>query len=501
VNSYPLAGQKTTLRPAATIKSPSFSTHYPQIRNVGLVRNGPKAAMEVSWNRGLFPERDIEIFQIKGAYFWNECLILDDDLRVIENASDAYTEDEISRAIIDIKNGLAAQRLPHFVGPGIVTGRRAIGNYGHFLMEMLPMAVTGREFCEGKEPLYLVHRVGPALVDVILRSFRLLGVRLDHIRMSGAGEPMHFEELVIVRGLTAHGTYMSPLCVNAVASLAQNIVPQDRKKLFIKRVPGWKRGRVLLNEEEVSLRLSSEGYLPIEPSGLTFEQQMALFRGADHVVGVSGAAMTNIVFCRPGTRITNLVPGNFPDTFFWFIAAHKELSYEELRGEPAGDDPSDLSANFSVSEDDIKWLMTLASDEHNEVGGEVIAHFHETGDLRCSFGEWVGTTGSGQSMEGFAIKLPAEVGSIEYRAVIGRDWLSPWVADGVFCGSRGMDLPIYGLTFRLKESPDNAPRLTCHATFVDGTRRDNIAAGHVCVAESLAPLEAFQIVMRNSAAR
>ena len=39
---------------------------------------------------------------------------------------------------------------------------------------------------------------------------------------------------------------------------------------------------------------------------------------------------------------------------------------------------------------------------------------------------------------------------IEYQAVLGRNWLSPWVEGGKFCGSRGMALPLLGLKVRLK---------------------------------------------------
>ena len=39
---------------------------------------------------------------------------------------------------------------------------------------------------------------------------------------------------------------------------------------------------------------------------------------------------------------------------------------------------------------------------------------------------------------------------VEYQAVLGRGWLSPWIEGGKFCGSRGMALPLLGLKVRLK---------------------------------------------------
>ena len=79
---FPLAGQKISIEPQETFASPSFRTRYPPVRNLELVPDGVRLAMEESWARGQFEERTIEIFLIHGAYVIGECLILDNDLRV-----------------------------------------------------------------------------------------------------------------------------------------------------------------------------------------------------------------------------------------------------------------------------------------------------------------------------------------------------------------------------------------------------------------------------------
>ena len=67
-------------------------------------------------------------------------------------------------------------------------------------------------------------------------------------------------------------------------------------------------------------------------------------------------------------------------------------------------------------------------------------------------GDWLGEKGSKRWIEGFGIaptKL-LEPKDLEYQAVLGKGWLSPWVEGGQFCGSRGMALPILGLRLRLR---------------------------------------------------
>jgi hypothetical protein len=85
---------------------------------------------------------------------------------------------------------------------------------------------------------------------------------------------------------------------------------------------------------------------------------------------------------------------------------------------------------------------------------------------------------------------------IEYQAVLGRGWLSPWAEGGQFCGSRGMALPVLGLRLRLRGASAQSHECSYSATFTDGTEIGPVAAGEACEAESLAPMEAFQIEIR-----
>ena len=127
---------------------------------------------------------------------------------------------------------------------------------------------------------------------------------------------------------------------------------------------------------------------------------------------------------------------------------------------------------------------------------EAMAHVYGVGDVGGRFGDWIGLRGGRRWIEGFALQSLrlAVPGELEYQAVLGREWLSPWAEAGQFCGSRGMSLPVLGLNVRLRGAAAAAFELEVSATFVDGTVVGPVRDGP-CEAPSLAALEAFQVVL------
>ncbi len=130
---------------------------------------------------------------------------------------------------------------------------------------------------------------------------------------------------------------------------------------------------------------------------------------------------------------------------------------------------------------------------------DVVAHVQLIGDAVGRLGDWVGTRGSQKWIEGFSLAPHEGVkpADIEYQAVLGRGWLSPWIEGGKFCGSRGMALPLLGLKIRLKANVAKTYECSYSATFVDGSSVGPIPGGEICEAESLAALEAFQVTIHR----
>ena len=133
---------------------------------------------------------------------------------------------------------------------------------------------------------------------------------------------------------------------------------------------------------------------------------------------------------------------------------------------------------------------------------EIVAHVQGVGDVEGRVGEWIGTRGSGRAIEGFSLtpRQAIAVEDYEIRAVLGRDWLSPWLPGGHFCGSRGLALPLRGFCLRLRPTAAVRFDLNILARFVDGSEVGPVSADRICAASSLSPLEAFQVLVRPRAA-
>jgi capsular polysaccharide biosynthesis protein len=85
------------------------------------------------------------------------------------------------------------------------------------------------------------------------------------------------------------------------------LAPQsgERLKLYISRPEGVRRG--ISNEEELRPHLEAAGFRMIAMEGMTVEEQVALLSRADVLMSPHGGALTNMVFCRPGIKVIELL--------------------------------------------------------------------------------------------------------------------------------------------------------------------------------------------------
>lgn len=93
-------------------------------------------------------------------------------------------------------------------------------------------------------------------------------------------------------------------------------VPDDPgapKRIYVSR-RGSLKGE-LLNEAELETALEARGFMIVRPQEWSIRDQIILFNRADVVVGATGVAMANVLFCKPGTKVVEIQPDSLAG--FW----------------------------------------------------------------------------------------------------------------------------------------------------------------------------------------
>ena len=123
---------------------------------------------------------------------------------------------------------------------------------------------------------------------------------------------------------------------------------------------------------------------------------------------------------------------------------------------------------------------------------DVVVHVRNRGDVRGHFGDWLGDPAGQLWIEGFTIVAPGvDLSKLQYQAVLGKGWTSPWVAAGTYCGTRGLQIPIQGLRLRLEGK--EAGQLAVSAKYADGTVQEALPVGELCALDPLQPVTAIRI--------
>jgi hypothetical protein len=359
IDAEPAPGEWETAveDPAVRLRllSPAFPTRMPDIRNAAAIPPGPWRSMAVSFNRRVFGGRNVTFRLIEDAIVAGEGIVFDRDLNPLPGTT-RLMGDEMVAQYRQIAAESRTADMRRIAGMSVLCKTRNPGNYGHFLMEMYPKAWLAAQLLTSRHVNYIIHQTDilPVAQDALAR------IGINPFALSVTDErPVHCDALIVIDGLTSHGVYQSPICVQAMSDLAERIPAAPYPKVFVSR---HSRDRMLHNQEAVESVLRDRGFAIVNPALMTLAEQISLFKGASTVVGPLGAALTNTAFCPRGSTIVALTPQSFPDTFFWFLSQHRGHRYREVRGlDVSGtpDEPQSWNAGFTMSDEDMAFLAAL----------------------------------------------------------------------------------------------------------------------------------------------
>jgi capsular polysaccharide biosynthesis protein len=202
-------------------------------------------------------------------------------------------------------------------------------NYAHWLTEVLPrMVAFARHGGRPGVPLIIDDNLHPNLMasitlalgaDVTLHLVRPEGsVRVGVLHNVSPAGYAPFALRPQTELPVSHGVFSPSALRDMVGALRAAVAAptgsEPRAKLFVRRRTKLRR---LVNEEEIEAALVARGFAPVEPERLSLEEQIVAFSNAAMVVGATGAAITNVMFCRPDCPTLVLMP-RIREAVYWY---------------------------------------------------------------------------------------------------------------------------------------------------------------------------------------
>jgi hypothetical protein len=191
--------------------------------------------------------------------------------------------------------------------PGAVVNLNSTepSNYGSFLFRVLPKCLGVKDANLQDLPMlvYANHSSYADLLEMAGIDRRNIIKHEIHIATSA--------DRVITPSIRNPDAYLDPESRRLALAISSQFgeKQQPGRRLYISRLSHARNGgssRVMQNEELLIDRLTKLGVDIFEPERHDAREQVKAFSSAEMVIGPSGAAMFNTIFCRPGTKVIDI---------------------------------------------------------------------------------------------------------------------------------------------------------------------------------------------------
>lgn len=142
-------------------------------------------------------------------------------------------------------------------------------------------------------------------------------------------------------------------------------VPATRRLYISRGSAGYRR---VLNQADVVHLLGQFGFEEAKFESMTVRQQAATIASCEVIVAPHGGGLSNLMFCRPATKVIEIYSPELVAGYFWKISALLGLDYYYLlgKGPPSSSDVDypqswNASADIEVDLDRLRETLELAN--------------------------------------------------------------------------------------------------------------------------------------------
>lgn len=132
--------------------------------------------------------------------------------------------------------------------------------------------------------------------------------------------------------------------------------PASPKKIYISRADASLRR--IENEAGIAAMLESQGFVSVVMTGKSGLEQARLFHNADVIVTPHGAALTSLLFCRPGTEVVEIHNAQRGTAAFFLLAQAIGVKYKAVFGYQMPPNLAVSRGNYIVSLADVKAAIS-----------------------------------------------------------------------------------------------------------------------------------------------
>jgi capsular polysaccharide biosynthesis protein len=210
--------------------------------------------------------------------------------------------------------------------------RAAKLNYWHWMMDCVPrFRLLEQAGIDTKETLDTMWIIDHSSLPFQLETLKALGIRQDSVLIPH--RYLHIEADILIVP-----SYTNPtLDTTAITYSRQNLSflrqifradalldsKSETERIYLAR--GGPRS--ITNEQEVVSFLQKEGFSVLHCEDFSVWKQAQLFAAAKIVISLHGSALTNILFCRPGTRVIEIFSPDYIVPYYWSLSNIARLHY------------------------------------------------------------------------------------------------------------------------------------------------------------------------------
>lgn len=214
--------------------------------------------------------------------------------------------------------------------PSLLLKRPFWRNYGHWMMDAaMLLALLPDLDLPADIQIVIGRHEDPRMRAIVAETLQILAPGIP-VEEHDDHDAWSFAALHYIMPVQKSPLFKLPKAMTYLrGALLTGQARAPRRRLYIQRDDDR---RQLENEADIIALAVNHGFEVVRPEHYSLREQAALFHAASCVMGVKGAALTNVMFCAPTAAVLVLSPGDWPDTIFWDLAAQLDIAYGEMFG-------------------------------------------------------------------------------------------------------------------------------------------------------------------------